>query len=51
MFGEDRLRNFLTSTRNFSGAEVSDRLLREVKNHSGHSEFEDDVCIVAIESR
>jgi serine phosphatase RsbU (regulator of sigma subunit) len=30
---------------------VSDRVLRDVKQHSGRSEFEDDVCIVAVESR
>jgi sigma-B regulation protein RsbU (phosphoserine phosphatase) len=51
IFGEDRLRHILTGTRGLSGAEVSDRVLRDVKRHSGRSEFEDDVCIVAVESR
>jgi serine phosphatase RsbU (regulator of sigma subunit) len=37
--------------RGLSGGEVSDRLLDEVKTHSRRSEFEDDVCIVAIEAR
>jgi sigma-B regulation protein RsbU (phosphoserine phosphatase) len=51
MFGEDRLRRILVATRGLSGAEVSDRLLRAVQAHSGRSEFDDDVCIVAIEAR
>lgn len=51
MFGEDRLHEILSRTRGLSGGEVSDQLLREVKLHSGRSEFEDDVCIVAIDAR
>jgi sigma-B regulation protein RsbU (phosphoserine phosphatase) len=51
MFGEERLREILTASPELPGAEVCDRILHEVKNHSGRSEFEDDVCIVAIESR
>ena len=34
-----------------SGAEVCDRLLGEVKAYSGHADFDDDVCLVAIEAR
>jgi phosphoserine phosphatase RsbU/P len=51
MFGEARLQQILAETCGRSGDEVSDRLLRDVKTHSGRAEFEDDVCIVAIEAR
>ena len=38
-------------TKSWEGlAEVSDRLLREVQSHSGRAVFDDDVCLVAIES-
>jgi phosphoserine phosphatase RsbU/P len=50
MFGEERLRQQIMRSRGMPGAEVSDRLLREVQQHSGQTVFEDDVCIVAIES-
>jgi sigma-B regulation protein RsbU (phosphoserine phosphatase) len=51
MFGEDRLRDVLTANRGRSGAEVSDRLLREMQTYSGSAVFEDDVCLVAIEAK
>lgn len=51
MFGEERVSAVLAASRGLSGAEVSDRLLREVQGHSGKTAFEDDVCIVAIEGR
>ena len=51
MFGEERMRNLLSGSHGLSGAEVSDRLLREVQGHSGSTSFEDDVCLVAIEAK
>lgn len=51
MFGEDRMKKLLSGCRGLSGAEVSDRLLREVRGHSGTTMFEDDVCLVAVEAR
>ena len=51
MFGEDRLRALLLSSNGLSGADLSDRLLHEVQVHSGQSQFEDDVCLLAIEAR
>lgn len=51
MFGEERMRALLADCRDLSGAEISDRLLREVRGHSGAHTFEDDVCLVAIEAR
>ena len=51
LFGEERLNAILTRSRGLSGAEVCDRLLAEVKAYSGHADFDDDVCLVAIEAR
>lgn len=51
MFGEERMRSLLANSRGLSGAELNDRLLREVRGHSGSTAFEDDVCLVAIEAK
>jgi serine phosphatase RsbU (regulator of sigma subunit) len=51
MFGEERMRDVLVASRGMSGADVSDRLLRELETYSGKKDFEDDVCVVAVESR
>ncbi len=51
IYGEERLRSLVTRYGTLSGAEVSDNLLREVQGHRGNPEFEDDVCLVAIEAR
>jgi phosphoserine phosphatase RsbU/P len=51
MFGEERMRDVLVASRGLSGADVSDRLLRELETYSGKKDFEDDVCVVAVESR
>jgi sigma-B regulation protein RsbU (phosphoserine phosphatase) len=50
MFGEERLQRTLVQCRGVSGSEMSDRLLRDVQTYSGRMVFEDDVCLVAIES-
>ena len=50
LYGEEKLSALLTRSRSLSGAEVSDRLLAEVKSFSGHADFDDDVCLVAIEA-
>ncbi|MEO6245260.1 MAG: PP2C family protein-serine/threonine phosphatase, partial [Opitutaceae bacterium] len=51
LFGEERLRALLTGARGLSGAELNERLLADVKSFSGHANFDDDVCLVAIEAR
>lgn len=51
MFGEARLQQTIASCRGSSGTETCDQLLKDVQAHSGHGVFEDDVCLVAIESR
>ena len=50
MFGEEGVRRVLATTRRLSGDEVSDRLLLALKTTGDRAVFEDDVCIVAIES-
>ena len=49
-FGEERLRSALASLRCLSGDEVNELLLRALRTYRGRSDFEDDVCLVAIES-
>jgi sigma-B regulation protein RsbU (phosphoserine phosphatase) len=51
MFGEERVRRLIASSRGLSAGDVSDRLLREVQTYSGRSVFEDDVCLVAVEAK
>lgn len=50
IFGEERIRDLLVRNRGGHGPEVCDRILREMERHSGRNQFEDDVCLVAIES-
>jgi len=50
MFGEGRLRRLIARLGGLPGGEVCDRLLAEVHEYSGCTVFEDDVCIVAVES-
>ena len=50
MFGETRLRALLGEKSGRSGAELIDRLIREVVTFTGRSDFADDICALAIES-
>jgi phosphoserine phosphatase RsbU/P len=50
LFGEERMRVLLAASRGLHGAAICDRLLREMERHSGRTAFEDDVCLVTIES-
>jgi len=47
MFGEDRLRALLA--RRLDASAVVEQLVQDVIAHTGRQDFEDDVCIVAIE--
>lgn len=49
-FGEDRVRECVRQTGSQPGEVVLSTLLRAVRDHSGNETFEDDVCLVAIES-
>ena len=51
IFGEERLLDVVAEGRELSGAALSDRLLQEALRYCGRSDFDDDVCLVAIESR
>jgi phosphoserine phosphatase RsbU/P len=50
IFGEDGMRALLSRNRGRRGGEVCDQILRQVEIHSGRNNFEDDVCLVAIEA-
>jgi sigma-B regulation protein RsbU (phosphoserine phosphatase) len=50
IFGEERLTAEFTRTRGQSGAQVCDRIVRATEAYSQRCDFEDDVCIVTIES-
>ncbi len=50
IFGEERLTAELSQARGLPGAQVCDRLVRATEAYSQRLDFEDDVCIVTIES-
>ncbi|HUR59000.1 MAG TPA: SpoIIE family protein phosphatase [Opitutaceae bacterium] len=50
LLGEEGIARMLTRSRGKSSADVCDLILREMESHSGRKEFEDDVCLVAIEA-
>ena len=49
-FGEARLRAFLTQHRGTSGAALLQGLVNEIVAFTGHPEFDDDICALAVES-
>ncbi|HWA85064.1 MAG TPA: SpoIIE family protein phosphatase [Opitutus sp.] len=50
MFGETHLREVITSSSGLTGHELIARLMREVVTFTGRAEFEDDICLLAVES-
>lgn len=50
MFGEDRLRQLVAGNPALSAAPLLERIVREIQTFTGHANFEDDLCIVAVES-
>jgi sigma-B regulation protein RsbU (phosphoserine phosphatase) len=50
MFGEARLREAVGREPSSTGAEMIDRLIAEIRAFTGRSEFEDDICALAVES-
>lgn len=50
LFGEEGMSALLSRNRGRRGSEVCDRILQQMEIHSGRSRFDDDVCLVAIES-
>jgi sigma-B regulation protein RsbU (phosphoserine phosphatase) len=50
LFGENRLRDLVAANLTLWGAPLLDRLVGEIRTFTGHSNFEDDLCVVAAES-
>lgn len=50
MFGEARLSSFLNEHSSLSGRALIDGLVREIVTFTGRSDFDDDLCAIAIES-
>ena len=50
MFGETRLRDLLAQKSGQSGAQLVDRLVREVITFTGQNNFDDDLCALTVES-
>ena len=49
-FGEKRLAALLRRSRDLSGKDVCDHVVKELEIYGGRTRFEDDVCIVTIKS-
>ncbi len=49
-FGEERLRSLVTAQIDQTGSALLDRLVGEIQTFSGHTNFEDDLCMVIVES-
>ncbi len=50
LFGEERLRTLVTDQLALTGSVLLDRLLGDIQAFTGHTNFEDDLCVVAVES-
>ncbi len=50
-FGQDRLLELVRSRFDLASEDVFDAMLREARRFSGDLEFEDDVCLAAVEMR
>jgi sigma-B regulation protein RsbU (phosphoserine phosphatase) len=50
MYGGERLRDLVGRHGALSGAALIERLIEEVRAFAGRSEFEDDLCVLSVES-
>jgi sigma-B regulation protein RsbU (phosphoserine phosphatase) len=50
MYGEARLRQFVGRDFDVSGAGLIDGLIADIRSFTGRSEFDDDICALAVES-
>jgi sigma-B regulation protein RsbU (phosphoserine phosphatase) len=50
MYGETRLRQFVERDFDAPGAELIDRLIGDIRSFAGRTEFDDDICALAVES-
>ena len=49
LFGEERLRELVERNISLSGQALLDLVVGEIQTFSGQNEFEDDLCVVAVE--
>lgn len=50
LFGEARLQSLVTQNLALSGTPLIERLVTEIRTFTGRQSFEDDLCVVAVES-
>lgn len=50
IFGQERLRTLIEQNSGLAGPQMIERLVREVEAFSGHTNFDDDLCVVAVVS-
>jgi sigma-B regulation protein RsbU (phosphoserine phosphatase) len=50
MYGEDRLKQFVGRDYSAAGSVLIDNLIGDIRAFTGRSEFEDDICAIAVES-
>ena len=50
MFGEERLRALVTEQLALTGQPLLDRIVGDIQTFAGRTNFEDDLCVVAVES-
>ena len=50
MYGEARLRKLVGRDYTTPGGELIDRLIGDIHAFTGRSEFDDDICALAVES-
>jgi serine phosphatase RsbU (regulator of sigma subunit) len=50
MFGEERLRALVTGQLALTGQPLLDRIVGDIQTFAGRTDFEDDLCVVAVES-
>ena len=50
LFGEERLRSLVTEQLALTGSKLIDRIVGDIQAFTGRTDFEDDLCVVAVES-
>jgi sigma-B regulation protein RsbU (phosphoserine phosphatase) len=50
MYGEARLKQTFGRDLSAAGGEMIDRLIGDIRSFTGRSEFDDDICAIAVES-
>ncbi len=50
MFGEERLRALVEAQLALAGPPLLDKVVGDIRAFTGHTNFEDDLCVIAVES-